>query len=494
MKNNASKAINEILGNSQTASAAAAIIKNMGKEAAEEYFQYALDPLMQNISFGGKDYTAKEMLTNAFSKEAFHSALLGALSSGTSQMTGLAVNGVASKLTGKGGLLSEANLNNLTESEAKEVNRALTNAYAGMLENEGYRNIEEYRKQAEKTNANKKSAITHALAIGTELSQEIKNRIGQVGEKAAQIGKQSGLAKSIAGSGEKASSLDIRQGLKTEGDAESDTDVSRLNLETDHDTIPNEEGNDSKQRENYLANIKSNLSLDQIRPQDRHELFAIYENATVEELAFFNQQTVHAKGNFYASGNGAYYDPNSKSITMNLLNVDDRSKAMGLTKAFGTYFHEMGHLIDDLAHKNTTGERLIDELPELRSKLESDALNYVNQLLADSETYYQKVDSLYDLSTDQRLKVSMDLSKDPDIKNAISDIFQGLTNHSIYGKYGHSRKPNYWENLQAIEKEAFAHMTEAMMIKGDKLKILKTYFPESYRYFYNLIAKLGEIQ
>ena len=260
MKNNASKAINEILGNSQTASAAAAIIKNMGKEAAEEYFQYALDPLMQNISFDGEDYTAKEMLTNAFSKEAFHSALLGALSSGTSQMTGLAVNGVASKLTGKGGLLNEQNLSNLTESEAKEVNNALTSAYAGMLENEGYRNIEEYRKQAEKTNANKKTAITHALAIGAELSQAIKNRIGQVGEKAAQIEKQSGMVKAnqgIAESGEIASSLDLQQGLKTEGEVPNQTNEAETQTQQDSaELLKGEE--DGGRIETEKPNFKTN--------------------------------------------------------------------------------------------------------------------------------------------------------------------------------------------------------------------------------------------
>lgn len=217
IKNNASKAIDEMLGNSQTASAAAAIIKNMGKEAAEEYFQYALDPLMQNVSFDGKDFTAKEMLTNAFSKEAFHSALLGALSSGSSNLTGVAANGVASKLTGEGGLLSEANLNKLTESEAKEINNALTSAYAGMLENEGYRNIDEYRKQAEKTNANKKSAITHALAVGAELAQMIETQT----QKAEKAMASKNVAKAITASQNEESAN--RNGEKTAAASQEQT-------------------------------------------------------------------------------------------------------------------------------------------------------------------------------------------------------------------------------------------------------------------------------
>ncbi len=218
IKNNASKAINEILESSQTASAVAAIIKNMGKEAAEEYFQYALDPLMQNISFDGTDYTAKEIIENAFSPDAIHAAWLGALSSGTSQMTGLAANGVASKLTGKGGLLSEQNLNKLTESEAKEINDALTNAYAGMLENEGYRNVEAYRKQAEKTNANKATANAHALAVGAELAQMIETQT----QKAEKEAGSKNVAKAVTASQNEESAN--RNGKKTAVAAQAQTE------------------------------------------------------------------------------------------------------------------------------------------------------------------------------------------------------------------------------------------------------------------------------
>ncbi len=71
-------------------------------------------------------------------------------------------------------------------------------------------------------------------------------------------------------------------------------------------------------------------------------------------------------------------------------------------------------------------------------------------------------------------------------------IYQGLTNHKIKGKYGHSKKNNYWETSGILEKEAFAHMFEAMMIKGEKLKIFKDYFPNSFEYFHQIINRLGE--
>ena len=217
MKNNASKAINEILGNSQTASAAAAIVKNMGKEAAEEYFQYALDPLMQNISFDGKDYTAKEMLTNAFSKEAFHSALLGALSSGTSQMTGVAANGVAKK----SGLLSTENLNKLSDSDLHKVGDSITNAYAETVKADpnmkvSDAQIEAYKQQSKKNMGSRENAIAQILLKGAEL----KGMIGGLIEK----GKVAGLVN--GGDGGEATAKN--KALQGDGDGTIITDGSYI--------------------------------------------------------------------------------------------------------------------------------------------------------------------------------------------------------------------------------------------------------------------------
>ncbi len=264
-----------------------------------------------------------------------------------------------------------------------------------------------------------------------------------------------------------------------------------LNNGIENDTMQsNNQKNHSEEKLKLINNIKLHEWVSNIKAEDSGEIFDVLNQATVEELNYINKQSALIKGNFYEMGSGAYYDPNTQSISMNLLNVDDRAKAMGFTKAVGTFFHELGHLIDDMAYKNITGKRLIDELPELKNKLEKDALNYVNRLLAESEKDYQPVTSLDQLSNLQRLKVKKDLWVNPDMKNGVSDIFEALSNLTLKGKYGH-QDILYWKRKNAIEKEAFAHMTEVMMIKGEKLKIFKTYFPVSFQYFYNLIIMLG---
>ena len=231
----------------------------------------------------------------------------------------------------------------------------------------------------------------------------------------------------------------------------------------------------------------------QLKVSEKNTLFSIFENATAQELSVFHKNLDAMKGDFYAESDGAFYDADTKRITMNLLRVDARSKAVGYKSNVVTYFHEAGHLIDDTMHKKTTGKRLIDELPDLRSKLETDALNYVNRLLSENDPTYRKVDSFDKLTPLQRRLIIRDLWNNPDMKNGVSDIFEALSGTNIKGKYGHANNA-YWMNDKALEKEAFAHMTEVMMIKGEKLEIFKHYFPESYQYFYRQIVKLGEIK
>ena len=86
-----------------------------------------------------------------------------------------------------------------------------------MLENEGYRNFEEYRKQAEKTNANKKSAITHALAVGAELAQMIETQT----QKAEKAMASKNVAKAITASQNEESAN--RNGEKTAAASQEQT-------------------------------------------------------------------------------------------------------------------------------------------------------------------------------------------------------------------------------------------------------------------------------
>ena len=237
-------------------------------------------------------------------------------------MTGVAANGIANK----SGLISAENLGKLTDAESTQVNRALTNAYAGMLEKEGYRNINEYRKQAEKTNANKATANAHALAVGAELAQAIKNMIGQVGEKAAQIGKQSGLTKANRGmveNGEKDSSLDLQQGLKTEGDAAIPTQSIEAETQTQQDSAELLKGEEETGRIKAEEQVESSEAekaratfFDQINDIGRNEQLTVDERLQkIQEI----YEALTDKGDLTVPSNGVFltkqgFDKNGKPI------------------------------------------------------------------------------------------------------------------------------------------------------------------------------------
>lgn len=275
---------------------------------------------------------------------------------------------------------------------------------------------------------------------------------------------------------------------------QADADSKSLNESEKNDIMSDSQKTDASAKQKLIDNVKTHKWMSQVKAAEQTEILNILNQATVEELNYFNMNSALIKGNFYASTGGTYYDPNTQSISMDLLKVDNRTNAMGLSKALGTFFHETGHLIDDLAHKSSTGKRLIDELPELRSKLEYDALNYVNQLLSASDANHMPLKKISDITEYQIDIIEQDLHDNGHLKNGISDIYQGLTNHQISGKYGHKENPNYWANPKALEKEAFAHMSEAMMIKGEKLNIFKLYFPQTYQYFYDFIKRLGGVK
>ncbi|MEZ3455626.1 MAG: hypothetical protein K1W17_14810, partial [Oscillospiraceae bacterium] len=129
-----------------------------------------------------------------------------------------------------------------------------------------------------------------------------------------------------------------------------------------------------------------------------------------------------------------------------------------------TWFHEHGHLIDDMA-KN------ISHASEYESLLRSDYRSYM--------AAYGKVNNLKTFD-----KVQSAISKDLNSMrkhSAVSDILEGLSDGNIRGVAGHGT--DYWKkNSDALSSEAFAHMYEAQFDKTRHAEMQK-YFPSALKYF-----------
>ena len=115
----------------------------------------------------------------------------------------------------------------------------------------------------------------------------------------------------------------------------------------------------------------------------------------------------------------------------------------------------------------------------MREFLRKDAFSYINCLI-NPKKEIKSIKEIKNLSSDERLKIYFDLAENGRLKNGVSDIFSGLTQDKIKGMYHHPA--TYWKG-DNLEAEAIAHFFEARAAGGEKLEILKRYFPSAFAYF-----------
>lgn len=183
----------------------------------------------------------------------------------------------------------------------------------------------------------------------------------------------------------------------------------------------------------------------------------------------FSHGTDDAKRLFtkYASGdsienavyeNTAHYNTKTKKISMNY--GADLKNPRG---AGAAWFHEHGHLVDNLAGNLSDDKNFIQ-------LLESDSLSY---RIAYGKAHHLGTFDKVDKAISKELG---DMRKD----SAISDIFDGVTQGNIIGCASHSKE--YWKNRDNVTSEAFAHMFEAQFDK-ERYEQMKKYFPNALEYF-----------
>lgn len=156
-----------------------------------------------------------------------------------------------------------------------------------------------------------------------------------------------------------------------------------------------------------------------------------------------------------------HFDPNTKQISMHY--SADLTNERG---ACATWFHEHGHLIDNLAGS-------LSDNYEFSELLHNDYMNYMK--------VYGKSNGLNTFDKVQS-SISEELS-DMRKHSAVADILEGVSECNIQGIAGHGRA--YWENPKNLTSEAFAHMFEAQF---DNIR-----YTEMQKYFPNALSKFEEI-
>lgn len=137
-----------------------------------------------------------------------------------------------------------------------------------------------------------------------------------------------------------------------------------------------------------------------------------------------------------------------------------------------TWFHEHGHMIDELSGGTSTKNPLFYETLRL------DYSDYISKVRRKHpEMSLKSIQSL----------ISSELN-DYRQHSAVSDMFHGLSNERIKGCSSHKRRldgTSYWTE-EAISQEAFAHMFECQS-DDVRYKEMKKYFPKSLELFEKML-------
>lgn len=245
--------------------------------------------------------------------------------------------------------------------------------------------------------------------------------------------------------------------------------LSKYSLDTDNKKMY---GVRKEQWENVVANsqkndiMESDLSIFKNKLRNDTNIDKEYYNILKEKFSHGNKDAKHLFAK-YASGDTietslfegtAHYNTKTKKISMHYRADLDNLRGTG-----ATWFHEHGHLIDD-ALGTVSNDK------QFKALLNEDVYQYrIRYGKEHNLRTYDKVDKA----------ISGDL-QDMRKHSAVSDLLDGLTSGNIRGCAGHMY--DYWDNLENITSEAFAHMFEAQF---DKVRYdeMKKYFPQSLEYF-----------
>ena len=236
-----------------------------------------------------------------------------------------------------------------------------------------------------------------------------------------------------------------------------------------------------EQWENVVANsqkndiMESDLSIFKNKLRNDTNIDKEYYNILKEKFSHGNKDAKHLFAK-YASGDTietslfegtAHYNTKTKKISMHYRADLDNLRGTG-----ATWFHEHGHLIDD-ALGTVSNDK------QFKALLNEDVYQYrIRYGKEHNLRTYDKVDKA----------ISGDL-QDMRKHSAVSDLLDGLTSGNIRGCAGHMY--DYWDNLENITSEAFAHMFEAQF---DKVRYdeMKKYFPQSLEYFEKKLKEVAK--
>lgn len=187
----------------------------------------------------------------------------------------------------------------------------------------------------------------------------------------------------------------------------------------------------------------------------------------------------------------AYFDRVSMVVR---LNIEEVAKGDSIHLPYEVVFHEYGHLIDWATGRfNNIGEKMYGSYFEGLGRL---AQKELDATLAKIQQAYasQGIDTREKAAAMLVNKIKRENRKngvlDRFAVSDLSDMMEGAglgIDAPFYA--GHGGK-NYWTaRSDRVGAEIFAEMTSATIANPDSLKVIKTYFPNTYKRYTEIIGK-----
>lgn len=169
------------------------------------------------------------------------------------------------------------------------------------------------------------------------------------------------------------------------------------------------------------------------------------------------------------SNRGAYYSPFYDEVC---ISMGQMSKEL---TSYTTFFHETAHRIDN---KFGTFTKATKE--QFYSCLEKDVNNEIKR-------------RAYGISEDTAKKfLKVDLRKEPDYIAPVSDLYGGVTNNEVVGRWSHSTR--YWnrkDRKAEVCSEAWADILQSYGQK-EQTELMNKYLPGSKKYVEDYVKNLNE--
>lgn len=187
----------------------------------------------------------------------------------------------------------------------------------------------------------------------------------------------------------------------------------------------------------------------------------------IKEWYLHNQDKLIYAG---SDGTGAYYSPKDKWIRMDL-----KSDSTGSRGSYSTFFHELGHMLDDVSTQSTTGRNLSNN-KSFYEALKKDYNDKLKQFGKDSKPW-----------PFVRGKIMEAQRNAGDISSGVQDIYSGFSLNDIRAGWGHSTE--YWvrgDTKVEIASEAWAHMSSGYT-NPERLAVMKEWFPSACEEFEKIV-------